>query len=251
MRSQLVPLVGRDAEMGRLALALDAAAGGEAGVVALVGEAGVGKSRLTEEGMALARARGFLTLHAVASPLHTDLHFGVVVEALRPLVRTVEAGARTRLVEGLPDLGRLFDGLHLPVPAPLGDAGMERMRLFEAVCRLLDRLTRQQPVLLVVDDLQWADPASLAVLHYVVRGLTDCRFLALITRRAGESGGELDGCCRRCAGRGCSPKWRSGFSIRRVSRPSREGCSPMTLLPRLPACWSSGRGASRSSSVRW
>jgi DNA-binding CsgD family transcriptional regulator len=192
MRSQLVPLVGREAEMGQLALALDAAAEGVAGVVALVGEAGVGKSRLAEEGMALARARGFLTLHAVASPLHADLHYGVVVEALRPLVRTVEAGARTRLVEGLPDLGRLFESLHLPAPAPLGDAGMERTRLFEAVCRLLERLTRQQPVLLVVDDLPWADPASLAVLHYVVRGLADRRFLVLTTCRAGESGGELD-----------------------------------------------------------
>jgi hypothetical protein len=75
--------------------------------------------------MALARARGYLTLHAIASPLHADLHYGVVVEALRPLMRTVEAGARTRLVEGLPDLGRLFDGLGLPAPPPLGDAGME------------------------------------------------------------------------------------------------------------------------------
>lgn len=190
--SPLVPLVGRDAEVGALRLALDAAADGAAGVMALVGDAGVGKSRLAEEGVVLARAGGFLTLRAVASPLHGDLHYGVIVEALRPFVRTVEAGARTRLVEGLPDLGRLFDGLHLPAPAPLGDAGMERTRLFEAVCRLLDRLTRQQPVLIVVDDIQWADRASLAMLHYVVRGLVDCRFLVLLTRRAGESNGELD-----------------------------------------------------------
>jgi DNA-binding CsgD family transcriptional regulator/tetratricopeptide (TPR) repeat protein len=190
--SQLVPLVGRDAEVEALALALDAAAAGVARVVALVGDPGVGKSRLVEESMALARSRGFLTLHAVASPLHADLHYGVVVEALRPLLRTVEAGARTRLVEGLPDLGRLFDGLGLPAPPPLGDPGMERTRLFEAVCRLFDRLTRQQPVLLAVDDLQWADPASLAMLHYVVQGLVDHQLLVLITRRTGESSSELE-----------------------------------------------------------
>jgi DNA-binding CsgD family transcriptional regulator/tetratricopeptide (TPR) repeat protein len=190
--SHLVSLVGRDTEVGALALALDAAGGGVAAVVGLVGDAGVGKSRLAEEVMALARGRGFLILHAAASPLHADLHYGVLVEALRPLVRTVEAGARTRLVEGLPDLGRLFGGLHLPAPAPLGDVGMERTRLFEAVCRLLDRLTRQQPVLLVVDDLHWADPASLAVLDYVVRGLAERRLLVLITRRAGEPVGQLD-----------------------------------------------------------
>jgi predicted ATPase len=64
--------------------------------------------------------------------------------------------------------------------------------LFEAVCRLLDRLTRQQPVLLVVDDLHWADPASLAMLHYVVRGLSDRRFLVLATCRSGESSSGLD-----------------------------------------------------------
>jgi DNA-binding CsgD family transcriptional regulator/tetratricopeptide (TPR) repeat protein len=190
--SQLVPLVGRDAEVEALALALDAAAAGVARVVALVGDPGVGKSRLFEESMALARSRGFLTLHAVASPLHADLHYGVVVEALRPLMCTIEAGARTRLVEGLPDLGKLFDGLGLPAPSPLGDAGMERTRLFEAVCRLFDRLTRQQPVLLAVDDLQWADPASLAMLHYVVQGLVDHQLLVLITRRTGESSSKLD-----------------------------------------------------------
>jgi predicted ATPase len=189
---QLVPLVGRGAELGALTGTLEAAADGGACVVALVGEAGVGKTRLAEELMALAATRGFVTLHAVASPLYADLPYGVVVAALRPLVRTVERGARTRLIEGLPDLGRLFEGLYLPIPTPLGDAGIERTRLFEAVCRLLDRLTREQPVLLVVDDIHWADPASLAVLHYVLQGLVGRRFLLLITSRPGISGGELD-----------------------------------------------------------
>jgi DNA-binding CsgD family transcriptional regulator/tetratricopeptide (TPR) repeat protein len=185
-------LVGRDAEVGAIAAALDAAAQGAARAVVLLGDAGVGKSRLAEEGTALARARGFLTLHAAASPLHADLHYGVVVEALRPVVRTVEAGARTRLVEGLPDLGRLFGDVDLPPTTPLGDPNMERIRLFEAVCRLLDRLTGRQPVLLFVDDIHWADPTSLAVLHYVVRGLVERRFLLLVTRRASESSRELD-----------------------------------------------------------
>jgi DNA-binding CsgD family transcriptional regulator/tetratricopeptide (TPR) repeat protein len=190
--SQLVPLVGRDAELDRLTLSLEAAADGVARVVALIGDAGVGKTRLAAELVALARTRGFVTLHAVASPLHADLPYGVVVEALRPLVRTVEAGARARLIEGLLDLGRIFEDLYLPAPAPLGEPGMERTRLFEAVCRLLDRLTRQQPVLLVVDDIHWADPASLAMLHYVVRGLVGQRFLLVITSRSGESSDELE-----------------------------------------------------------
>lgn len=192
MPPQLVPLVGRDAEMAALGRALDAAADGVAGVVLVTGEAGVGKSRLADDATALARARGFLALNAAASPLHGDLHFGVLVEALRPVVRTVETGARTRLVEGLADLGRLFDGLDLPAPEPLGDVGLERTRLFEAVCRLLERLSRQHPLLLVVDDLHWADVGSLAMLDYLVRGLVDARLLVLITRRGGETSSELD-----------------------------------------------------------
>ena len=69
MISELVPLVGRDAELGTLTLALDTAAAGVVGVVALKGDAGVGKTRLAAELAALARTRGFVTLHAVASPL--------------------------------------------------------------------------------------------------------------------------------------------------------------------------------------
>jgi predicted ATPase len=147
--------------------------------VAVAGEPGVGKSRLVEEADALAQARGFLTLRAGASLLHGDLPYGIFVEALRPIMRTVETGARTRLVEGLPDLGRLFDGLNLPAAAPLGDSGMERTRLFEAVCKLFDRLAGRQPVLFIVDDLHWADSTSLALLDYVVRGLANRRFLLI------------------------------------------------------------------------
>src|SRR3954466_4450092 len=92
MHSLLVPFVGRAAEVTAVEAALDAAAAGVAGVVGLAGEPGAGKSRLAEEASALARARGFLTLRAAASPLHADLPYAVVVEALRPVVLTVEAG---------------------------------------------------------------------------------------------------------------------------------------------------------------
>ena len=106
-------------------------------------------------------------------------------------MRAVEAGARTRLVEGLPDLGRLFDGLDLPTPSPLGDAGMERTRLFEAVCRLFDRLTRQQPVLLAVDDLQWQiQPQSPCCCTWYAAWATAESFS--LARRSGEVSDELD-----------------------------------------------------------
>ena len=139
--SPLLPLVGRAAELGQIALALDAAAGGTARAVALAGEGGVGKSRLAEECIALARERGFSTLHAVASPLHADLHYGVVVDALRPLMRTVEFGGRTSLVEGLPDGA---SALVMKVHHALTD-GIGGIQLAQHVVDLDRRGTRRPP----------------------------------------------------------------------------------------------------------
>jgi hypothetical protein len=131
--------------------------------------------------MALARAHGYVTLHAAASPMHADLHYGVVVEALRPLVLAVDAGARTSLVEGLPDLGRLFDGLHLSAPAPLGD--------MECRCGRPGGADR------ILDVGAGAAPWSLAIARRNPR----CRVTALdlgavlaVTRRAVATAGQAD-----------------------------------------------------------
>ncbi|MBD0292094.1 MAG: hypothetical protein ICV70_00790 [Jiangellaceae bacterium] len=125
----------------------------------------------------------------MASPLHADLHYGVVVEGLRPVVRSVEAGVGTRLVEGLPDLGRLFDGLDLP-PATAGRPGHGANAAVRGRLPAARPAARQQPVVLAVDDLQWADPASVAMLLYLVRGLADRAIVFLFARRRGEVSGE-------------------------------------------------------------
>jgi DNA-binding CsgD family transcriptional regulator/tetratricopeptide (TPR) repeat protein len=110
-----------------------------------------------------------------------------VVEALHPL-----AGDR-ELVNGLPDLGRLFGGLSLPVGPGLGDPGLERTRLFESVRRLLERACERHPIVLLLDDMHWADRASLALLHYVVRGLPAQPLLILLTYRDDEASPTLTG----------------------------------------------------------
>ena len=183
----VVPLVGRSEELGWVVVALDRAAAGSGGTLLLAGEAGIGKSRLAAEALALARRRGFVTLAGAAYPLQADLAYAPVLEVLGPFLARLEPGRLAALVGGLPDLGRLFAGLHLPPPEPLGDAALERTRMFEAVSQLVERVAAERPVALLVDDLQWADAASLELLHYLARGLGTRRVLLLGAYRLDEA----------------------------------------------------------------
>jgi DNA-binding NarL/FixJ family response regulator/tetratricopeptide (TPR) repeat protein len=175
------PLVGRDMELGVLGVASRGAAAGSVQVVAISGEGGIGKSRLAREGLRAAAAKGFRTLESAAGRLHRDLSYAPVVEALRPIV------AEAALVEGLPDLARLFDELRGPPLVGLDDPGLERTRMFEAVRKLIERASLRLLLAILVDDLHWADPGTLALLHYVVRGLPRGRCLFLVTYRADEA----------------------------------------------------------------
>ena len=185
------PLVGRDDDLRRVAEVLQGVVVHRHPAVVLVtGEAGMGKSRFVQEAATVAHSRGVLTLYGTAGPLQRDLSYAPLVEALRPLLRGAGPHGRARietLVEGLSDLARLFDGLPLVPPPPLNDLGLERTRLFEAVTRLLDRAAAERPVALVLDDVHWADSASLALLHYAVRGLTGRPVLFLLAFREAEA----------------------------------------------------------------
>jgi DNA-binding CsgD family transcriptional regulator len=188
------PLVGRDAELRVLRVLLPRVLENQAQVLALSGQAGVGKSRLAQECLAEARGRGFLPLAGSGGALQQDLAYAPLVEALRPLVREAAVPGRSALLAGLPDLGRLFGDLSLPPSPELGDPGLERTRMFESVCRLLERASARQPLVLLLDDAHWADRGSLALLHYLVRGLAGCPLLVILTYRddeADEALGEL------------------------------------------------------------
>src|SRR5579859_2568601 len=179
-------LVGRSAEMGRLVAGLERVARGQGCVTFLAGSAGIGKTRLAHEALALARERGFLVLEGSAYALEGRLAYAPILAAFGPFLRRLDSPHQTRLVSGLPDLGQLFTDLHLPAPLPLGDPALEKTRLFEAVARLFERLTRETPVLLFLDDLHWADPASIELLHYLTRSIADQAVFVLGTYRPEE-----------------------------------------------------------------
>jgi DNA-binding SARP family transcriptional activator len=169
-----VPLVGRLAERAALEAALAATAAGRGGeLVLVVGDPGVGKTRLLEELRRQAGSAGAAVLSGRAFEAELVRPYGAWIEALRSTVRPMaDALPRGELGALLPELGA----------AP---AELDRARLFEAVAAALRALA--EPFLVVLfDDLQWFDEASAALLHFAVRGPGAARILFAASARGGE-----------------------------------------------------------------
>lgn len=186
MRQVLCPvLVGRDEEVRVLLEALNRAVDGQGGTFFVMGEAGVGKSRLVREMSRRADAGGVAVLTGRAVP-------GGVPVAFRPLAEAVLGGLRRRggldppeLRPFRPALGRLVPGWLPTEPAP----GLESpVVLGEGVLRLLRVLAEERGVLLVLEDLHWADPESLAVLEYLADNVAGERVVCVGTLRPEEDG---------------------------------------------------------------
>src|SRR5262245_25374370 len=180
------PLIGREAELSQLRQLLRAARRRRGTVVAVVGEAGVGKTRIVEELSALTGRRSFAILMGRAYESAQVLPFSPWVDALRSGLAAADRTARdafrgiwrTELARLLPELGD---------PGPLAPAASEDyLRLFEAVAQLLRHLASRQPILLVLEDLHWADDMSLRLLPFVARRLENQAVLLLVTARAEE-----------------------------------------------------------------
>jgi class 3 adenylate cyclase/DNA-binding CsgD family transcriptional regulator len=166
------PLVGRHRELGRVQEAMGEAAAGRGQIVFVVGPMGIGKTRLVEEALAHARNQGFAVLVGRTPVAGSGLAYAPLLSAFGGILRSVDPLEQEELVGDLPHLGRLWPELRLPPPAPIQDPDLERALLFEAVARLLERLSAKSPVLLFVDDLHWADAPSLGLLGYLVTTVT-------------------------------------------------------------------------------
>ena len=190
-RQPSIGLIGRSEETARLADAFKRAAGGGGREVVLISaEAGMGKTTLAAAAAGTAHAGGACVL---LGRCEEDLGapYGPFVEALGHLVahapkELLEAHVRSRGAH----LGRLLPGLHDrlgQVPAvPDGDPDAERYLAFGAVAALLGAACARAPVVLVLDDLQWADRPSLQLLRYVVAHTEAMRLLVIGTYRDAE-----------------------------------------------------------------
>jgi DNA-binding CsgD family transcriptional regulator len=162
-------LVGRAEELGALAHALDELDQGSSVAIELVGEPGIGKTRLLRELARLAEMRGYLALSGSASELEQDLPFSVFVDALDEYVHALEPAllesldddVRTELAHVFPSLSALASG-----EVTLQH---ERYRSHRAVRRLLELLAATKPLVLVLDDFHWADAGSVELLGALLR----------------------------------------------------------------------------------
>ncbi len=166
----VAPLVGRQASFSHLVRSFQQAQQGQPQAVLIVGEAGIGKTRLTREWVAWAAAQGALVLAGHAFEMGGRLPYQPLVDALRP--RLEEENAPEDLLEDLwlAELSRILPELRVrypDLPTPTEDELTAKGRLFEAVARLLDALARSGPLVLLLDDLQWVDGASLDLVRYL------------------------------------------------------------------------------------
>jgi DNA-binding CsgD family transcriptional regulator/tetratricopeptide (TPR) repeat protein len=181
--------VGRAEELAQLLAALDQAEQGRPIMVLVAGDAGIGKTRLLAELAHQARQRRARVLVGGCLEVgDVGLPYVPVVAALRGFV--AEAGNRELLAaaaKGLPRLGRLLPELadESNAPASLSE-GLEQLQLFDGVGSLLVRLSEHAPLVLVLEDLHWADTSTRELVAFLHQTLRNGRLLLVVTYRSDE-----------------------------------------------------------------
>ncbi|HUL28671.1 MAG TPA: AAA family ATPase [Streptosporangiaceae bacterium] len=180
-------LVGRDGELRRLLDLLDDAAEGRRPTHALIsGDAGVGKTRLVAELATRAAGRGFTVLSGRCAELGDSIPYLPLADALRAAT-TGPSPDQTLLdaIAARPVLGRLLpDRGASPPPADL--PGLAQQQLFGAVLGMLAELASQRPVLLVLEDLHWADRSTRDLLTFLSRVLHREKVAVVVTYRTDD-----------------------------------------------------------------
>src|SRR5579884_518856 len=166
------PLVGRVQEYARLIEAYRDVERGQMRAVILRGEAGMGKTRLASEFLGRAAEMGADVLQGRAFEAGGRLPYQPLVDAPRLRIQRDNAPDDLLSDPWLAELARLLPELrerYPDLPEPTGDENIARLRLFEAITRLLQALAGYAPVVLFLDDIHWIDVASLDLLHYAGR----------------------------------------------------------------------------------
>lgn len=195
----LTPFVGRELEVKHLTQALDHARGGHGQVVAVVGEPGMGKSRLIHEFVHSARTEDCLVLETNSASYGHAASYLPVIELLRHYYfkisqRDNAKSIREKVTEKIlaldpslqdviPPLLDLLDALDAGHPFQALDPLQHRQHTYQAITRLLLRENHVQPVVAVFEDLHWNDSLTLGLLNEIVVNARDARLLLLVSYR--------------------------------------------------------------------
>ncbi len=188
------PFVGRGDELAQLVAGWEAARAGQGRTLCIQGDAGVGKTRLSQELGQYVEKTGGRMLAGRCYELESRMPFHPLTDALRAGLREMALDELTQvspvwleqLVKLVPELGERL--ARAPTQSPLLTPEQERQRLFEGLTQVLLALARQRPLALCLDDLQWADEPTLQFLHYLARRITKEPLLLMGVYRTGEVG---------------------------------------------------------------
>jgi predicted ATPase/DNA-binding CsgD family transcriptional regulator len=177
-------VVGREPELAELDRALHRLTNRQPWVLQLVGEPGIGKSRLLAELAHRAEARRSLVLIGRAAEFEQDVPFGAIIDALNDHLGTLDSAVvRALEPQVLQELAQVFpslSGFADDTSALRGQA--DRYRFHYALRAVLERLAARQPVLIGLDDVHWADPASCEVIAHLLRRFRGPLLMALALR---------------------------------------------------------------------
>jgi hypothetical protein len=182
-------LIARHRELDLLDRLLQDVRSGACRFVTVTGEPGIGKTSLLRELVRRAERAGCLTLAGRAAELERELPFGVLVEAFDEYLESLDKRSFEQLAaDGLADLAHVFPAmgaLSWRAEAPL--SALERFRTHHAVRELLERLAAARPLVVVLDDLHWADGASLELLASQLRRPPQGAVLIALAWRSGQA----------------------------------------------------------------
>src|ERR1700737_1016615 len=184
-------LVGRSAELALLSRTIDGAEKGAGRSVFLVGGGEIGKTRLAPAAADRAAKQGWSVAIGRAYPVETGVPYALFSDALLPLVRKLEPGTLAVLTRGgAAELTYLFPGLGAAGERERASAGADpselKARLLWNFTQFLGRLSAKQPLLIVLENLQWADASSLELLHFVARQIEGQKIVLLGTYNEAE-----------------------------------------------------------------
>jgi class 3 adenylate cyclase/tetratricopeptide (TPR) repeat protein len=180
-------LVAREREMRTLLAELDAVQEGAGRVVFLVGEPGVGKTRLAQEVTEEARDRGFFVVTGRCYAPQENVPYFPFLEALAHAYAVAPTAVRATLPQQWPEVARLVPDRTVGAPVagegPMSGSTVDQQRLFWHVTGFLQALSAVRPLALLLDDLHWIDGASLALLLHLARHTRESAILLLGTYR--------------------------------------------------------------------